>query len=233
LKKNYLVAGLCLLIALLCLVSACGSSGKSPAAATTTSHTTTSQPTTTTTAKATTTTPVSGVSVSDLFSMGASAKTVKFDLTLTISGQDPVTMTIYKKGNKMRQELTVSGTQAANIIDGDAQKMYTLIPSLKMFTESAFSASMLTSVTWDNAADFLKYNPGITGTETIDGKSCTVVQWEGGGASVKYWVWTDTGLPLKIQSNAGGQISTMEYSNIDLSDIADSMFQVPDNYTTM
>jgi outer membrane lipoprotein-sorting protein len=46
--------------------------------------------------------------------------------------------------------------------------------------------------------------------------------------SVKMWLWEEKGLPLKMEMTApSGEKTTIEYSNIDLSNIPDSMFEIP------
>ena len=237
-KNRYLAAGLCLLIVLLCGVSACGGGGgttKTTTTATTSPTTTTSGQTTTSAVQTTTSTTstTAGQSVSDLLGLGLNVNTIKYTLTITSTGQPEVAMTIYKKGNKIRQEISAGDNAAILIMDGDAKTIFTLMPANKMAMEMPFNEAMMAQVNWQSAADILKNNPNITGTETIDGKSCTVISWKDANGSAKYWIWTETGIPLKMEATYGGTTSTMEYSDIDLSDIPDSMFEVPGDYQTI
>jgi outer membrane lipoprotein-sorting protein len=147
---------------------------------------------------------------------------------MTVTGQAAVTMTIYQKGNKMREEMSVGGMDAVVIINGDTQTSYTYMPSLKMATKMPYDSSAIIQGSWENSTDALDYNPTIVGTETIDGKSCTVIAWEvTGEGSMKEWVWTENGFPLKMEVTYSGMTTTMEYSNVDFSDISDSTFELP------
>jgi outer membrane lipoprotein-sorting protein len=81
----------------------------------------------------------------------------------------------------------------------------------------------------DNPNDILDFNPDVLGTETIDGKSCTVIEWTiPGTGTMKEWIWTETGFPIKIESTTDQGTSTIEFTNIDFSDIPDSMFELPE-----
>jgi hypothetical protein len=226
-RNKYLFAGLCLLVIVLCLVSACGGGGSTTSSAAT--GTTTTLSTSTSSTQSTTSSTVGG-SVSDILGKGLNVDTVSYTLTMTTTGQPTVTMTVYKKFNKMREEMMVTGYNAAVIINGDTHKMYTLMLDLKMATEMPYDSSAMVEGSWENASDVLQYAPMITGTETIDGKSCTIIAWEDPNGSAKEWVWTETGIPLKMQITSGGVTNTIEYSNFSFSDIADSMFEVPADF---
>jgi outer membrane lipoprotein-sorting protein len=223
-RIKYLAAGLCILILLLSVVSACGGGSSQPTPSSPTDvigdieEDQVKLPT------------GDGDSITDLFGLGMDVNNVKYDLTMTMTGQQSITMTIYKKDNKMRQEMTTAGISIVSIIDGDAQKMYTLMESQKMATEMPYTFGAMDAFTWQNYDDILKNSLDKIGTETIDGKSCTIVGWTYGDSSVKYWIWKEKGIPLKIETISGSTSVIMEYSNIDLSNISDDMFKVPDDY---
>jgi hypothetical protein len=133
----------------------------------------------------------------------------------------------------MREEMAMQGTNTAIIIDGDAQKMYTLMPDMKLYMEMPFDSSAMDQGSWESGDQVLQYHPNIIGTETIDGKSCTIIAWEDANGSVKEWIWTETGIPLKTEVTTQGMTTTIEYNDFDFSDIADSMFEVPADYQLM
>jgi outer membrane lipoprotein-sorting protein len=147
---------------------------------------------------------------------------------MTVPGQAAITMTIYQKKNKMREEMTVGGIAAAVIIDGDAQTMYTYMPSLNMATKMTYDSSAIIPGAWETDDTAMDYNPNIVGKESIDGKSCTVIAWEiPGSGSAKEWIWTEKGFPLKMEMTTSAGKTTMEYRNVDFSDIPDSTFELP------
>jgi outer membrane lipoprotein-sorting protein len=89
--------------------------------------------------------------------------------------------------------------------------------------------------TGDTAKDLLN-NQTITtlGTETIDGKTATVIQYTpsqaGNSTTIKMWIWNEKGVPLKAlyTMTSGETTITMDYdySNYSFSDIPDSTFSV-------
>lgn len=72
------------------------------------------------------------------------------------------------------------------------------------------------------------------GTEIIDGKTATVIQYtmnpSEGSMTVKMWIWNERGLPLKAQytGTIGETIVTMDYvfSHYSFADIPDITFNV-------
>jgi hypothetical protein len=229
-KNRYWVAGLYLLVLML-LVSACGGGGGSTTTTSSTAvtgTTPTSTSSTQTTTPPTTTSAAAGNSVSDILGKGTKIDTITYDLTMTVTGQAAITMTIYQKGNKMREEMTVGGIAAVVLIDGDAQTMYTYMPSLKMATKMTYDSGAIIPGAWETDDAAMDYNPTIVDTESIDGKACTVITWDvPGSGSAKEWVWTEKGFPLKMEMTYSGVTTTMEYSNVDFSDIPDSTFELP------
>lgn len=77
----------------------------------------------------------------------------------------------------------------------------------------------------------------IIGHETISGEDCTIFEVTlVGGDTEKIWVAKNQGYPLKVEATAGGIMTTIEFSEIDLNaQIADSVFDLPEGVqiTTM
>ena len=110
--------------------------------------------------------------------------------------------------------------------------MYTYMPVQKTATKTTLDLSMVPESPITDVSSILDYSPNIIGTETIDGKVCTVISYdEPGTGSIKMWIWQEKGLPLKMEMTANGKTTTIDYTNIDFSDIPDSMFLLPDGVT--
>jgi len=149
-----------------------------------------------------------------------------------MTGQDPITMTIWQKQQKMREDVTVTGMTVSIIFDVPENTMYTYMPEQNMATKAALDISMLPDSPIQDTRSIMDYNPLVTGTETIDGKVCTVVEYnENNVGNIKMWIWEAKGLPLKMELTSGGEKTTIEYTNIDFSDIPDSIFELPDGVT--
>jgi outer membrane lipoprotein-sorting protein len=68
----------------------------------------------------------------------------------------------------------------------------------------------------------------VIGTETIDGKVCTVVQCSVDGQTMKMWLWKDHEIPIRVEVTTDQGLTVMEYKNIQFVDIPDSMFTLPE-----
>jgi len=238
-KGKYLAVALGILIILVSLVSACGGS-KSTATQTatatntataitthtatatststataTTTHTATATATATQTATATPT----GNTLSSILGLGANITSVYYEMNVTGPGGDSV-IKVWEKDKKFREEMegfiiimdTVAGVTYTNISGNTWMKTTT--------TAAPEGAS-------EDPSSILQYNPEITGTETIDGKSCTVFEWTTDTGTLTEWIWTEKGFPIKIVSTSSAGTSTILFTNISFDDIPDSMFELP------
>lgn len=240
-KNKYWVAGLCLLVLMLCLVSACGGGASStlPGSTTAASISPSSSPSPSTnpspstapiqTTTTTSTTPSGGAggSVSDILGKGANIASVYYEMTITSAGQ-VVNAKVWQKQQKMKEEITMEGESTVMIFDMAKRIMYTYMPSQGMAIKMTLNESQIPQGSTEENNAILDYNPAVIGTEIIDGKSCTVIIWEvSGSETIKEWVWTEKGFPLKWEGNVNGETTTIEYTNIDFSDIPDSTFELP------
>lgn len=243
-KNKYWAIALGILVLVLVLVSACG--GKSTTTATSTSTktatataTTTKTSTTTATQTATstktatataTTTPTptqTGNSLSNILGLGANIAHVRYDMNISTPNATMVS-TVWEKGKKYREEITEQGMSMVIIIDMDAG-VYYMSSGGNMWTAMTLDTSMVPVGANEDPSSILQYNPQITGTETIDGKSCTVITYDiPGTGTMTEWIWTDKGFPLKIETTTSQGTSTIEFTNIDFSDISDSQFELPE-----
>ncbi len=254
-KNRFLLVGLCLLVLTLILVSACGggkstttvtatatstktataTSTKTATATQTATATATATKTATPTATATKTptpTPTSGGgaggSLSSILGLGANIVSVKYDMSITVPGTGTIVSTIWEKQHKMKEEMTMQGVHTIILFDMDAGIMYTYMPDQNMATKMMLNTGAVPEGASEDPNSILQYNPQIVGTESIDGKSCTVITWDiPETGTMKEWVWTDKGFPLKIETTTSEGTTTIEFTNIDFSNIPDSAFELP------
>jgi outer membrane lipoprotein-sorting protein len=241
-KKRYWAVALGVLILVLSLVSACGGpkATTTPTATTPTAtgtHTATGTPTATTTPTSQTatttmttqppTTTAGGGSLSDILGKGAAITSIKYDMTINAPGAPTTTATVYMKNyKKIREDFNVQGTNYRILMDLDTGVMYTYYPDQNMAMKMTSDNGTQGTVADPN--DILQYDPQIIGTETIDGKSCTIITYDiPGTGTMKIWYWTEKGFPLKIEITTDQGTTTIEISNIDFSNIDDSMFELP------
>jgi len=215
-KNKYLLLIVCLLVVFTLVLPACGGGNKSVASPTSTKKTT---------SQATMTNAADG-SLADILGKAANIDSVKYDMYLTAAGES-ITATIWQKQQKMREEMAVSGTTDVILYDMAAKIMYMYYPAENMATKTTLDSSAIPKGATQETSAILNYNPTVVGTETIDGKVCIVVIYDTMGASVKTWIWKDKGFPLKMEMTNSYGTTTIDFTNLDFSDIPDSMFVLP------
>jgi hypothetical protein len=237
-KNKHLFILVFLIIVLALVLPSCGGSKSATtstktAAVTTTASAKTTSPTsssTKTTSPATTTTAAGG-SLSDILGKGADISTISYDMSMTVAGQNIITK-VYQKNQKIREDMTMSGMTFIIIFNMDENVMYMYYPDQKMAMKQALDPSQIPQGSTEDTDAILNYNPTVVGTETIDGKVCTVITYDmPGEGSVKTWIWNDKGFPLRMEMNTSAGNTTIEFTNVDFSDIPDSMFQLPSDVT--
>ena len=248
-KGKYLAVALGILIILVSLVSACGGSNSTATQTTTATNTATATTTHTATATATSTatsthtatatatttqtatsTPT-GNTLSSILGLGANITHVYYEMNLTSTVGGSSVVKVWEKGKKVRDEMTMEGMTIISIMDGDAGVTYTYNSVMDSWTQTAFNTSTVPEGAAQDPNDILDFNPEILGTETIDGKSCTVIQWTIDDGTIKEWIWTEKGFPLKMETVTPAGTTTIEFTNIDFSDIPNSMFELPEGVT--
>jgi outer membrane lipoprotein-sorting protein len=239
-KKRYWAVALGILVMVLSLVSACGGpettatptatgthtpTGTSTATTTPTSHTAT----TTTTATQPPTTTAGGSSLADLVSKGEAITSIYFEMATSMPGQDAVTVKMWVKNQtKIRAEMTAEGETVIIISDMNEGVMYMYYPSQNMAMKMTTDTGTTFDDPFEDLGDMLDYNPDIVGTETFDGKPCMVVTYDmPGTGTVKAWIWTEYGFPLKIETTTSEGTMTVVFTNMSFDPIDDSMFELP------
>jgi outer membrane lipoprotein-sorting protein len=166
-------------------------------------------------------------SLSDILGLAANINSLRYDVSLSGSGIQPLVYKVWLRKNKMRWEITQQGMNAIVLMDLDARTMYTYLPDQNLAMKTPFDPSQAPDDPLADTRSMQGSNARITGIETLDGKACTVVQYASGQENVKGWIWTEKGLPVRIETVTGAGKTTIEYLNYDFSDIPDSRFTLP------
>jgi outer membrane lipoprotein-sorting protein len=166
-------------------------------------------------------------SLSDILGLAANINSLRYDVSLSGSGIQPMAYKVWLKKNKMRWEITQQGMNAIVLMDLDARTMYTYLPDQNLAMKTPFDPSQAPDDPLADTRSMQGANARVTGIETLDGKVCTVVQYTSAQENVKGWIWTEKGLPVRIETVTGAGKTTIEYRNYDFSDIPDSLFVLP------
>ncbi len=154
-----------------------------------------------------------------------------FDMVITQSNQQTMESTMWVEGANMRWEGSVEGQNVIYILNTAQQTAYIYMPSQNMAMKQSFATAR--GAVGESPSEATQgipdQNPVVLGTEVWDGKTCLVVQGTSDqGDVIKWWLWTSRGIPIKTEltSHTGESIVT-ELRNIQVGDIADSMFELP------
>ena len=194
----------------------------------------TGEATTPTTEASTATSGDGGTSLSDLLDKAKGSSSATYDLVISggaIAGTE--TMTVWSTETKERMDFTVEGVKSITIIDKEAQVMYMYDPAQNMAMRMDLSSADTSRQTQSFTEVMAEYNPTVVGTETIDGKKCTVIEFEtvteGATVTQKMWVWKDYGFPIRVEmtSSLTPETTVMEMKNIKFGPIDPSVFELP------
>ena len=166
--------------------------------------------------------------INDLIAKVKGIGDYSYDYKFDMSGS-PMSGTAYVKGTKMRQEVTFGGFKMVMIIDYATKTAYSLMPDQKMATKVDMSS--LKGSSPSDLVGSLPANTQEVGSDTVDGKSATVYQFQQRDSSGKLWIWKDKGVPLKADVTASGIKATMEFTNYKFGTLDASLFEVPKDYT--
>lgn len=152
---------------------------------------------------------------------------IKYTVVASYSNTDEtINMNVWMKEPDIRLDVETGGNLTVFLADMEKKTGYTYMPAGNIATRTDFD-DIPSSIKAD-MDEIRKYNPTITGTETIDGKSCTVVTYSDGSTNGKAWIWNDYGLFIRHELTKGDNEILIEIKNIDFSEIPANIFELPE-----
>ena len=176
-----------------------------------------------------------GIALGTVLLLAASlVQAAEFTATMvTKAGGVEIPGKIYVKENKVRNEVQAGGQTSIHILRPDKKVVWIIMPQQKAYVEMPITHTAqqkMLPLTEDQKAKMKK-----VGTETINGYACdkyeTTMSHHGKPMQVFTWVATDLGVPIKIVSEDGS--FSMEYKDIKPGQVADSLFDLPQDYKKM
>jgi outer membrane lipoprotein-sorting protein len=167
----------------------------------------------------------------DLLGKGKALNEMSFDCETQV-GEQKMLVKTWIKGKKVRSEMESpeAGGKIINIIDSAAGVVYVYQPEQKMATKMDISMAQQDGSS-SPQEDLEAMNPEkmkYVGKDTIDGKKCLVYEiTEDNVGTSKVWLWEENGIPLRMEVISDGEKIVMEYRNIKIGGIPDSMFELP------
>jgi len=166
-----------------------------------------------------------GTSLSDIFGKAESIASVRYDVVITSPGNPSVTFQQWVKGNKVRMEMPAEGKTMIIIVNLAEGVSYIYNPEENIAMKMEVGTDTQSAV--EDVLSIQSRNPTVVGTETIDGKLCTVVEYTSlAGDEVKTWLW-QKGLPVRMEVTTTEGTSRTEWKNFGFGDIPDDKFKLP------
>lgn len=142
---------------------------------------------------------------------------------------------LYVKPNKIRLDAKIGGVDSALLFDQAAKSVYVLSTAAgqKLAIRYDFDTFVRQNQSATSAPtamlDKLQANSKLVGTEALDGKPTSVLDYTptGNSQSARIWIWVERGVPLKLESTTATGQATVEYANYDFAAQPDSLFALP------
>ena len=173
----------------------------------------------------TATAPLRSESLSDLLGKAKGIGSCNYDLEITSPEMPMITQKVWVKGNNMRMEMTAEEVTMVIIMKGDEQALYMYNPEENSAVKMDFHKAPESAI--EEVAAIEGYHPTVIGTETIDGKLCTVVEYTAPEGKAMMWIWQKHGFPIQMEMTMPQGTLRMAWTNIEFDDISDSMFELP------
>jgi hypothetical protein len=172
---------------------------------------------------------VFSVSVAVLAFLGlAQARAAEFsaDMVIVPKGDEAMKGKIFVKGDKIRQETVEEDETQIMIIRPDIKITWMITPEEKTYMEMPYQSEDKTFEEWtaekEKKAKFL-------GEETVSGMQCKKYEIVEDSEKTYFWVSSQFPFPIKVEDSE----VVMEYQNIKLGPLEDSLFELPQGYEKM
>ena len=169
----------------------------------------------------------------DILGKASAIDSVTYDMVMTGTGMPSSTTKMWLKNEaqKMKTETTVQGQTSVLLVDWGSEVAYSYMPAQNLAIKMDLSTAPESPLEGTGAIE--GYDPTVIGTETYDGKECLVVEYTVEGVQTKMWLWKEYGFPVKVVTTTADATITVEYKNIDLGPIPDSVFELPEGVEIM
>jgi outer membrane lipoprotein-sorting protein len=148
------------------------------------------------------------------------------DMVIVPKGDEPVKGKIFVKGDKIRQETTEEDETQIMIIRPDKKVTWMITPEEKTYMEMPYQSSDKTFEEWTAEKE---KNAKPLGEETVSGMPCKKFEVVEDGEKTIFWLSKQFAFPIKVEDSD----VTMEYKNIKLGTLDDSLFELPAGYERM
>lgn len=145
------------------------------------------------------------------------------DLVMAPKGDKPMTGKIFVKGDKIREETADGDKTQILILRPDKKVTWMIRPEEKRCFEMPYQPSDNKLEEWTAVEE---KNAKFLGEETVSGMPCKKYETMEDGERTVFWISERFSLPVKVEN----QDETIEYRNIKLDRLDDSLFELPHGY---
>ncbi len=158
------------------------------------------------------------------------AKELSFEIVITAPDNETYASKIWAKNDKLRMEMEILGQGVTMIIDPGAGAAYMIMNEEKQALKLPITQAEQQSGASGSAVEMVRAEDRGTkvGSETINGKQTDLYEKSlPEGSKLKLWVSQDNQFPVRAEIRNRDGVMTMEYKNVSLAPVADSMFTLP------
>jgi outer membrane lipoprotein-sorting protein len=172
--------------------------------------------------------PAEELSMVDLADKFSSVPGIYFETELEASEVGELSNAkFWIKGKSMRNEIESPDGSGTLITIINQQEAYMIMGGNMAMRIDMVQATQGVTEPGDYYEDVDFAQAQLVGREKVDGKDCAVFEMNDGSENLKYWIWEAYGFPVKMEITAAGNTTTVEYKNVKVEDIPDSMFELP------
>lgn len=133
----------------------------------------------------------------------------------------------YVKGTRLRQELFVQGQRAVIFTDSKRSLYQILFSDQKTAVKLDPSDIGNQAVNPSESVLALRQDSQLVSAEIMHGESSAVFAITTPEATLKYWVWIEKGLPLRIETVANDGQAILDFSDYSFGPQPDELFELP------
>jgi hypothetical protein len=163
-----------------------------------------------------------------LMFFGTAYAAVEFsaDMVIIPKGEEAMKGKIFVKGEKVRQETMEEDEMQIMIIRPDKKVTWMITPEEKTYMEMPYQSSDKTFEEWTAEKE---KNAKFLGEENVAGMPCKKFEITEDDEKTVFWLSKQFPFPIKVEDAE----VTMEYKNIKLGSLDDSLFELPAGYEKM
>jgi outer membrane lipoprotein-sorting protein len=178
--------------------------------------------------------PATEETVAELLTKGKNVSGMTYDMLMT-SPEYEMTGKVWVAGTKVKMEMETEGQKVVSIVNPEAGFGYTYMPDQNIAMKVPISHEDYDET--KTPQEFLgEIAPEMLETAEVvmlEGVKCYLLSYTEGEAIVKLWVHGEYGVPVKAEFDDSGVVMTIEYKNMQLGEIPDETFTVPEGVQVM